>query len=192
MKNPLLIISTNRKNQEPELKCQAFFNFEGIRCMQVHNVKPNRYILDLHNGFIDTEAMVINVSENVFVFDIEALFNLVTRLVLEGIECTGLPEADKQPVISDVFNILLPKTAITGKNYFAQMHQLNKDSFIRFGVERGCPGILLYNQAGVPFGIYAGSIKYFKSPTPDFLACYQYAIQKNNERIERIKSLELA
>jgi hypothetical protein len=182
--NPILVLSTNRFDQTTPLYCQAFLDFPGVQAIEVNKQKANRYIMDLHNEFIDTAAIVLNVSENVFVFDPEALFSLVTRLVMEKIECTGFTQSEGNVEMSDAFNIILPNTRISGKNYFAQMHQLEKDSFINYGTDNDCPGILLYNQAGIPFAIYAGTIKYFKSPVSDVMACYNYAIHKRNQYIE--------
>lgn len=186
--NPILVVSTNRIDQSTPLYSQAFLNFSGVQSVVVNNQKPNRYIMDLHNEFIDTAAIVLNISEKVFVFDPEALFSLATRLIMENIECTGFTQSEGNVEMSDQFNIIIPKTRITGKNYFAQMHQLEKDSFIQYGVEKDCPGILLYNQAGLPFAIYAGTIKYFKSPVSDLMACYNYAMHKRNEYIETERS----
>lgn len=182
--NPILVVSTNNITGKPLLN-QAFFNYPGIKSMQVDNAKPNRYIMDLHNEFLDTSAMIVNVSENVFVFNIEALITLITRQVVEGIEVHGVNGTSGQVDMLDVFNVIIPKTRITGKNYFAQMHQLEKDAFIQWDIVKDAPGILLLNQNGEPFAIWAGSIKYEKCPTVDVEACYNYAVAKRNAFIEQ-------
>ena len=186
--NPYLAICTNRSSESVPLYNQAFLDYQGIVCSSVINENPNKYIMNLHNEFIDTAAIVLNISENVFVFDMEALLSFATRQVIERIEVCGVTAAQGHVQMSDAFNIIIPKTTISGKNYFAQMHQLEKDSFIQYGVEKDCPGILLYNQAGLPFAIYAGTIKYFKSPVSDLMACYNYAMHKRNEYIETERS----
>lgn len=185
--NPYLVVSTNNVSGKPLLN-QAFFNYPGIKSMQVDNAKPNRYIMELHNGFIDTAAIVVNVSENVFVFNIEALFTLITRQVMEGIEVHGVNGSSGQVDMLDVFNVIIPKTRITGKNYFAQMHQLEKDAFIQWDIVKDVPGILLLNQKDEPFAIWAGSIKYEKCPPVNIEACYNYAVAKRNEFIEQQQS----
>ena len=182
--NPILVVSTNNITGKPLLN-QAFFNYPGIKSVQVDNAKSNRYIIDLHNEFIDTAAMVVNVSENVFVFNIEALITLITRQVIENIEVFGVTSSSGKVEMSDVFNTIIPKTRISGKNYFAQMHQLEKDAFIQWDIVKDVPGILLLNQNDEPFAIWAGEIKYEKCPTIDVEACYNYAVAKRNAFIEQ-------
>lgn len=184
MDNPILIVSTNRQTDNP-LYNQAFLNYPGVQMMDVTKQKPNRYIMDLHNEFVGTPAIILNISENVFVFDTDALFRYITFLIMQGnIEVAGFTQADEVVEMSDQFNIILPKTKLSGKNYFAQMHQLEKDCFIHYSTEKGCPGVLLHNHKDEPFAVYAGSIKYYKSPTVDFDKCYEFAKQRKNQQIE--------
>lgn len=181
--NPYLAICTNRSSESVPLYNQAFLDYQGVVCSSVINEKPNKYIMNLHNEFIDTAAIVLNISENVFVFDMEALLSFATRQVIERIEVCGVTAAQGHVQMSDAFNIIIPKTTISGKNYFAQMHQLEKDLFITYDFAKDAPGILLLNQAGLPFAIWAGQIKYAKCPPIDFDACYQYALEKKNQYI---------
>ncbi len=184
MDNPILIVSTNKTKAEP-LYNQAFFNYPGIQMMEVNNDKPNRYIMHLHNEFVGTPAIVLNISQNVLVFDTDALFRYITFLIMQGnIEVAGLTASEGIVDMGSEFNVILPKTKLSGKNYFAQMHQLEKDCFISYSTDKGCPGILLHNHKDEPFAVFAGSIKYFKSPKADFDACYEFAKNKKQHQIE--------
>jgi hypothetical protein len=155
----MIVLMTNYKAKPYDERCQAFFNYPGIASIGFDNEGDSAVLHTMHNKYAGTGAMIVNCSEDVFVFDIDALLEFMIFLVAQpNCEVNGFTMKRDTVAMGAKFNIMLPKTHIN-EGYFDEAHSRKIDSFIAYERDPNVPGFLLLNHASIPFAIYAGQIE---------------------------------
>ena len=179
----MLIVATNQPEPQ-DIRCLAFFNYPGIVITKATGMDKYQYIRQLHNGNVASGKLVVNVSPDVFVYDIDALIEFMMFLCAqENCEVNGLTSKRDTATMGDAFNILNPKTFIK-EGFFTEAHDRKIDSFIAYEPAPDIDAWVLLNHAQMPFAIYSGQIlgEPHKSATRD--ECYAWALERKGEIVE--------
>lgn len=177
----MITLVTNFKSDPIDERSQAFFNYPGIAAYGFKNEHDSAILYNMHNTNAERGGMVINCSERVFVYDIDALIEFMMFLTVQpNCEVMGFTMEREKRQMGTEFNILIPKTIIN-EAYMDEVHRRKIDCYIRYERNPEVPGWLLLNHADIPFAIYSGQIKGEPKMITDIDSAHAWAVRQKNE-----------